>query len=152
MNRFRRNVAAVLQRADGKILVGERVDIPGAWQFPQGGAQQGEDELCALRRELEEEIGLIPERYEVIATRAGYRYQFPKGQEKRGWMGQDQTYFLCRYLGEGREDEFRLEGEHPEFARVMWIEPEAFRLAWLPEFKWEVYRQVFRDLFDLRLE
>ena len=152
MKRFRPNVAAVLQRSDGLILVAERLDLPGAWQFPQGGVNDAEAPAQALERELEEEIGVAASHYQVIATRAGYRYLFPQGiRKKGGWVGQEQTYFLCRYLGDGKEDEFRLNGAHPEFSRVKWIEPEAFDLAWLPAFKREVYCQVFEDLFEVRL-
>jgi putative (di)nucleoside polyphosphate hydrolase len=63
MSRFRPNVAAILQREDGRILVGERADVPGAWQFPQGGVNEGEGSLEALERELEEEIGVGRGRY-----------------------------------------------------------------------------------------
>jgi putative (di)nucleoside polyphosphate hydrolase len=33
---YRPNVAAILQRENGDIFVAERINIPGAWQFPQG--------------------------------------------------------------------------------------------------------------------
>jgi putative (di)nucleoside polyphosphate hydrolase len=152
MNRYRPNVAAILQRGDGQILIGERVELPGAWQFPQGGIHDGEDPLEALRRELQEEIGVSSRCFEVVASRSGYRYLFPEGvRKKRGWTGQEQTYFLCRYSGEGRSEEFRLDREPREFSRIQWIPPESFRLSWLPEFKRGVYRQVFLDLFGLEL-
>lgn len=152
MKRFRPNVAAVLQRSDGKILVAERLSLAGAWQFPQGGVNFGEASAQALARELEEEIGVLPEQFEVAEIRPGYRYLFPKGIRKKGsWVGQEQTYFLCRYLGEGKEEEFRLDGAHPEFSRVKWIEPGDFDLAWLPAFKRDVYCRVFADLFGVQL-
>ena len=152
MSRFRPNVAAILQAEDGRILVGERSDVPGAWQFPQGGGNEGEDCRKALARELEEEIGLRPDRYEILASRTGYRYLFPEGVRKKGgWEGQEQTYFLCRYRGEGRLEEFRLDGEDQEFSRVKWIQPESFQLCWVPEFKRQVYDQVFLDLLGVNL-
>lgn len=153
MKGFRLNVAAILQRADGQILIGERVGMAEAWQFPQGGLMHGEEPVEALHRELREEIGLAPAAYEIVASRAGYRYEFPaEVQLHKEWAGQEQTYFLCRYLGEGRASEFQLQGEEQEFSRVRWIEPRDFCLAWLPEFKRGVYRQVFWDLLGLRLE
>src|SRR5438067_8221410 len=56
--RYRLNVAAILQNREGKILVCERADATGAWQFPQGGVDEGETLEAALARELVEEIGL----------------------------------------------------------------------------------------------
>jgi len=150
--RYRPNVAGILQREDGKILVAERAEIPEAWQFPQGGIDEGEGELEALHRELEEELGVPPSRYEVVGCRNGYRYAFPEGHRKRpDWIGQEQSYYLCRYLGPGRLDEFTLQGEHEEFSRVQWIRPGEFRLAWLPDFKRAVYEQVFADFFGVAL-
>ena len=46
--------------AEGFILVAERSNIRGAWQFPQGGVDPGEGLEEALFREIEEEIGVIP--------------------------------------------------------------------------------------------
>ena len=55
---FRNNVALLLERRDGKIFLGERVDRHEAWQFPQGGVDAGESLETALHREVKEEIGL----------------------------------------------------------------------------------------------
>jgi len=51
--RYRSNVGAILKRADGKILIGERSNVAGAWQFPQGGVKKSETAREALVRELE---------------------------------------------------------------------------------------------------
>src|ERR1700751_4537240 len=56
--KYRSNIAAIIMRPDGKILLGERVNIPNAWQFPQGGVKRSESPLQALHRELEEELSL----------------------------------------------------------------------------------------------
>ena len=48
--RFRTNVAGIIKRADGKILVGERSDVTGAWQFPQGGVKRSERPRSAFSR------------------------------------------------------------------------------------------------------
>jgi putative (di)nucleoside polyphosphate hydrolase len=52
--KYRANVAAILRRTDGKILIGERADITYAWQFPQGGVKNNETLHEALQRELKE--------------------------------------------------------------------------------------------------
>ncbi|MGI9244778.1 MAG: RNA pyrophosphohydrolase [Verrucomicrobiales bacterium] len=147
--KFRPNVAGILQRPeDGQILIGERLDVGGAWQFPQGGVDEGESKKQAFFREMEEEIGLVPDDYEVIEKRGGYRYEFPAGKVKWGrFIGQKQTYFLCRLTGD--ESSIRLDRHKQEFSRVRWIHPSEFDLAWVPEFKREVYASVLQDFFGI---
>ncbi len=150
MSEYRPNVAAILQRSDEKILVAERTDVSGAWQFPQGGVDPGEDLLAALYREVEEEIGIGSDLLELMALRTGYRYKFPSGHLKKGrWRGQEQTYFLCRFLG--NDGHIALDEHTREFAQFQWIAPADYDLRWLPKFKRRVYGQVFRDFFGVKL-
>ena len=151
---YRPNVAAVLQRPDGRVLIGQRSDYPGSWQFPQGGVDPGETVEEAIVREIEEEVGLKPEHYVIEQSRGEYRYRYPekvmraKPPEKAGFVGQEQTYFLCR-LVEGAPD-VNLSGEPREFSRARWIDPADFDFGWLPDFKKETYRAVLSDFFGDR--
>lgn len=148
---YRPNVAAILTDAQDRIFIAERVNIPGAWQFPQGGIDDGEDAEAAMLRELAEEIGVRREQVEVIEQRGGYRYAFPKPRLKYGiYGGQEQTYFRLRFLG--RDEDVNLDATHREFARWRWIRPDEFRMQWVPPFKRGVYRQVFLDFFGLAME
>ncbi len=147
---YRPNVAAILTRDDGRILIAERISFRGAWQFPQGGVDDGESLEQALFREVEEEIGVPRGSVEIISQRGGYRYAFPKGRLKYGiYGGQEQTYFLCRFLG--KESEIDIKTSHQEFADWQWIKPAEFKMDWLPKFKKPVYQAVFRDFFAVEL-
>ena len=146
---YRPNVAAILTNRAGRILVGERVDVPDSWQFPQGGLEPGETPEEALPRELREELSLEPADYAVEEKRGPYRYLFAPGRTKKGYRGQEQTYFRLRLLGP--DSRVNAATPDPEFRAVRWIEPAEFSLAWLPEMKREVYRQVFRDFFALEI-
>jgi len=149
--RYRPNVAALLVNPEGRVFIAERMDIDGAWQFPQGGIDADESPEEALRRELLEEIDLAPEKYRVREQRGGYRYIFPQGRKRwREFRGQEQTYFLCDFLG--TDADFNLHTAHPEFRRFRWIAPAAFCLDWVPDFKRAVYRGVLRDFFDVAPE
>ncbi|MEJ6568062.1 MAG: RNA pyrophosphohydrolase [Akkermansiaceae bacterium] len=152
---YRSNVAALVVNPSGQILVCERFKIPGSWQFPQGGVDEGEEIERALVREIEEEIGLGPEAYEVSQSKGGYRYVYPdnirkgKPSHKNKFVGQEQTYFLCRVQKD--HPELNLMREPREFSRSRWIHPEEFKLAWLPAFKREVYEAVMKDFFGVDL-
>lgn len=143
------NVAAILQNREGKILICERIDVAGAWQFPQGGVDEGETLEQALRREMREEISLKPSAYKILLSKGPYRYLYPQGRSKKGFQGKEQHYFLLHF--EGKPGDIDVETEHPEFQDVRWIEPSAFDLQWLPQMKREVYREVFRDFFGVAL-
>lgn len=146
---YRPNVAGILQRPDdGRIFVGERCDVAGAWQFPQGGVDKGETAEEAFFREMEEEIGLKPSDYKVLGSRDGYRYKFPKGRPKRGkYLGQEQTYFHCEFTGD--ESAIRLDAHDQEFAAYKWIDPSKFDFSVVPDFKLKVYRAVMLDFFGV---
>jgi len=142
---YRPNVAAILQKGDGKILVCQRADFPDCWQFPQGGIDEGETALQALQRELGEETGLKPPHYEIVNHRGGYRYDFPPGSRlNKNFSGQEQTYFLCRF--KGRDSDFDLNTHHTEFIDFQWIAPADFQADWLPGFKRETVLQALGDL------
>ena len=150
MPKFRPNVALILVDAEERVLVCERAGVPGAWQFPQGGVDKGESPGEALAREVQEEVGLPPDSYEVLRSRGGYRYEVPPEvwrKKKRKWDGQEQTYFLCR-LG---VDALPVNVDQEEFDDYRWIAPEDFSIDWLPEFKRDVYRAVMRDFFGVDL-
>ena len=54
-------VAGVIRRGDGKILICLRpkyLDQGGLWEFPGGKREDGESRIGALRRELNEELGI----------------------------------------------------------------------------------------------
>ena len=147
---YRKNVALILERKSGKILICQRSDCENSWQFPQGGVDEGEESVEALHREVREEIGLSSKFYEIIEEREGYRYDFDKRHGKwKHYLGQEQTYFRCRFSGKSKDID--LGSNKPEFTNYCWIYPEEFNLEWVADFKRQVYLEVFRDFFDLEI-
>jgi len=68
-SRMKRVVAALIVQ-DGKMLVCQRTrhqTMPLKWEFPGGKIEDGEQPQHALRRELEEELGIDAEIGEEIA-------------------------------------------------------------------------------------
>ncbi len=146
--KLRANVAAILRNREGKILICERIHIRNAWQFPQGGVEEGETLEQALVRELGEEIGLEPGDFRIVEQRGGYEYSFPSGK-KKGFTGKVQTYFLCDFLAE--DSKINVNTAIPEFRGWKWIAPTEFRRIWLPPMKIDVYTKVFGDFFGIQL-
>ena len=143
--KYRKNVAVLLTRFDF-LLVGERRDAPNFWQVPQGGIDEGESAELALIREIEEETGLRREDYAIGVSRRGYCYDFPlEVQKQRKKRGQSQQYFHC-VVDVGVEP-----SPSEEFQNWRWVFPSEFSLAWIPDFKRQVYREVFRDFFQVDL-
>ena len=146
-DRYRRGVGVMLLNGEGKVWVGARVDNPeAAWQMPQGGIDEGEDPWATALRELEEETGIAPHLVERIAQCAErLRYELPDDWRPRlwggKWVGQEQDWFLCRFLG--GDSDVDIETAHPEFRDWKWIEPER-----LPEVIVEFKRELYRHLLD----
>lgn len=139
--KYRPCVVAVICDDQGRCLVGERADHKGAWQLPQGGIDPGEDPRTAVLRELHEEIGtagvrVLKEHSELI------RYRFPSGVQKdflKGWVGQEQTWFLLQLEPGAKPDLAASEGE---FQDIAWRDPESV-LQGIIEWKRGAYRQGF---------
>ena len=93
---FRAGVGAVVLDPRGRVLVLERADVPGAWQFPQGGLDDGETPLAAARREAEEETGIPAGALRLLGRYPDpLAYELPKAaQSKRTGMGQVQYLVL----------------------------------------------------------
>jgi len=147
--KYRANVAGILRNPAGQILICERLRNNGAWQFPQGGIDQGETPEQGLVRELWEEIGIRAEHFQIVSRRGPYRYLYGNGRIKKGHHGKEQIYFLCDFLG--NDSHIRVDTEHPEFQAFRWIQPAEFQSVWLPESKKEVYRIVFIEFFGIKI-
>lgn len=69
-------VSAAILVEGGKVLLAQRkadAHLAGAWEFPGGKVEAGEDPREALRRELDEELGLECEVGEILDV-AFHRY------------------------------------------------------------------------------
>lgn len=96
---YRICVVGVFTNDKGELLVGNRADIPDAWQIPQGGVDPGESNLVALFREMEEEIGSTEFEILRIASRP-VKYTFPSDVvtgAAKNYAGQSLQWFLLKF-------------------------------------------------------
>ena len=144
---LRIGVGIIILNNQNKVFVGKRKDNPGdKWQMPQGGGDEGEDYVAAMKRELLEETSI--RNIEIIKEIDKiYQYELPKNLVgiiwKGKYRGQKQKWFITRFLGE--EKEINLDTEHAEFIDWKWIEPKL-----LPEvivnFKKNLYLNLLREI------
>lgn len=144
----------MLVNAAGLVFVGQRIDpsAHGFWQMPQGGIDKGEDLRAAALRELEEEIGVGADKVEVIAAASRpIRYDLPPELAGKVWKGkyrgQEQYWFLGRFLGQDSDINLEADGS-PEFNAWRWIEPAQLPEVIIP-FKRAVYEAVLAEFGDL---
>ena len=144
---LRTGVGIIVLNKQNKIFVGKRKDNPGdKWQMPQGGVDEGEDYITAMKRELLEETSI--KNIEIIKEIDKiYQYELPENLVgiiwKGKYRGQKQKWFITRFLGE--EKEINLNTKHQEFIDWKWIEPKL-----LPEvivnFKKDLYLKLLKEI------
>jgi putative (di)nucleoside polyphosphate hydrolase len=137
---FRPNALAVIRNRAGEVLWCERIERPGAWQFPQGGIDPGETPEVAARREAEEEVGLPHAGFALRQVAGPFTYLYPPEVRRlKSHDGQQQWWCLLDYAGD--PDAVDLATQHPEFRAYRWLSPDRLDLTALPAFKQAVYAQ-----------
>ncbi|MFM8856359.1 MAG: NUDIX domain-containing protein [Actinomycetota bacterium] len=145
---FRAGVVLVVRRGNGDVLVFERSDARGAWQFPQGGIDVGETPQEAAWRELSEETGLsssvVTLMYEVPEW---ISYEWPddiRAKAKHGdsRRGQTQRWFFFR-----SSDEVDVEPvpDGREFISWKWITPRT-AIEEVASFRRAAYERAFSSV------
>jgi 8-oxo-dGTP diphosphatase len=106
---MKRVVAGLILR-EGKLLVCQRTrhqTMPLKWEFPGGKIEEGEQPRDALRRELEEELGILATVGDEVAR---IQHEYPNG----GMV--ELRFYLVR--------DYRGELENRIFRDVQWAAPQ----------------------------
>jgi 8-oxo-dGTP diphosphatase len=98
---MKRVVAALIEK-DGKLLVCQRTrhqTMPLKWEFPGGKIEEGEQPRDALRRELDEELGILATIGDEVSR---IQHEYPNGG-----MVELRFYVVREYQGEIENRIFR---------------------------------------------
>tara|TARA_Y100001970_G_C14140125_1_gene806598 strand:- start:907 stop:1380 length:474 start_codon:yes stop_codon:yes gene_type:complete len=141
---LRIGVGAILINKENKIFVGKRKDFPknNKWQMPQGGVNDGENFLDALKRELQEETSI--KSIKILKELDGWtEYELPNyllGKIWKGkYRGQKQKWFVLKFIG--KDNEINLKTKHPEFIEWKWTDPESLPKI-IVDFKKTLYEKL----------
>ncbi len=145
---YRPNVGIVILNKNKQALWAKRV-AEDAWQFPQGGINEGESVKDAMYRELMEEVGLSPGHVKIMGqTKDWLRYDVPKQWLRRDgykkYKGQKQIWFLLKFIGKD-SDILLTNSNKPEFDSWRWDDISS-PLNQVIDFKREVYKKALDEL------
>lgn len=148
-NGYRANVGIIISNQRGQVLWARRIGGADAWQFPQGGVDQGETPEDAMYRELYEEVGLSKDQVKVVAVTSSWlNYKLPKQFIRENQsplcIGQKQKWFLLELLAEDSAVNL-MQSDTVEFDDWQWVS------YWYPlnqviDFKRDVYRRALKEL------
>ena len=144
---LRTGVGIVVLNNQNKVFVGKRKDNPvDKWQMPQGGVDDGEDYLSAMKRELFEETSIKSIKVLEEIERF-FEYELPKNLIGIIWKGkfrgQKQKWFITKFVG--KEKEINLNTKNPEFIEWKWIIPEELPNV-IVDFKKKIYLDLLKDI------
>ena len=104
---LRIGVGIIVLNKNNQVFVGKRKDNPGdKWQMPQGGVDENESFITAMKRELFEETGI--KNIEIIKQlEKMYQYNLPENLVgiiwKGKYSGQKQKWFITKFKGNDSE-------------------------------------------------
>ena len=140
-------VGVVVLNSKNKVFVAKRKDnAVDKWQMPQGGVDQNEDLVTAMRRELDEETSI--KNISILKTIDKWlEYELPKNLVGIIWKGkfrgQKPKCFIVKFLADDKE--INIETQKPEFIEWKWINVEDLPKV-IVDFKKHVYEELVPEI------
>ena len=110
--------------------------------MPQGGVNEGEDFLSAMKRELQEETSI--KSFIILKELKNWtEYELPSYLLGKIWKGkfrgQKQKWFILKFTG--TEDEINIKTIRPEFIEWKWVNADS-----LPKIIVDFKKKMYEDL------
>ena len=146
---MRLGVGIILLNKDNEVFVGKRKDNPiDKWQMPQGGIDNNEKPIDAMKRELEEETSVTNIKI-LKEVNSWLEYELPPHLLGKIWKGkyrgQTQKWFIVRFIGNDKE--INLKTKKPEFIEWRWISHKLLTDV-IVDFKKSVYKKLEVEISD----
>ena len=146
---YRKGVGIIIVNAKGQFFLGKRIGAE-AWQFPQGGIDEGENPEESLYRELHEETGLIKDKVNIIAVSKKWLvYHIPHVYQRsnKKYDGAMQKWFLLELAGTNEDINLNAVNE-AEFDAWKWAD-KSTAINSVIRFKKAVYASIFSEFADV---
>ena len=144
---MRQGVGIIVLNQNNKVFVGKRKDNPiDKWQMPQGGIDNNETPLKAMKRELEEETSIT--KIKVLKEIENYtEYELPPNLLGKIWKGkfrgQKQKWFIVKFLG--KDSDINIRTKNAEFIEWKWLDIEDLPKV-IVYFKKHIYEKLKKEL------
>lgn len=151
---YRKGVSAFIINEKKEFLLvlatKENVSDPDYWKIPAGGIEDKEDQITALKRELNEELGIDPNSIEIIG-KSKYLDKYlwskytseKKFKETNIWYdGQEREIFLVKI----KNYNFKLQPE--EICDIKWVNKDNFSHWLLFKDQEEIIKKVIEEFND----
>ena len=144
---MRQGVGIIVLNQYNKVFVGKRKDNPiDKWQMPQGGIDDNETPLNAMKRELAEETSIT--KIKVLKEVENWlEYELPPNLLGKIWKGkyrgQKQKWFIVKFIGS--DSEINLNTKYQEFIEWKWIDYNLLTEV-IVDFKKDVYKKLKIEL------
>ena len=144
---MRLGVGVIVLNINNHVFVGKRKDNPvDKWQMPQGGVDNGENFITAMKRELVEETSI--KNIKVLKEIDNmFEYELPENLVGIIWKGkfrgQKQKWFIARFMGD--DSEINLKTKHQEFIDWKWLEPKKLPEV-IVDFKKNLYVKLLKEI------
>ena len=146
---YRKGVGIIIVDSKGQFFLGKRIGKE-AWQFPQGGIDEGESPENALYRELYEETGLKKETVEILAKSNKWLvYHIPHifQRHNKKLDGAMQKWYLLILIDNDSKINLDASG-HAEFDDWKWGDKKT-AIKSVIRFKRDVYKSILNEFQDV---
>jgi 8-oxo-dGTP pyrophosphatase MutT (NUDIX family) len=153
---YRKGVSAFIINENKEFLMvlstKENPSEPDVWKIPAGGVEENEDSKTALKRELNEELGIDPNSLEIL-EKSKYidKFNWPKETSEKKYKktniwydGQEREIFLAKIVSKNYNFKLQLE----EICDVRWVTKDNFKYLLLFKDQEETMQKVIEEFKD----
>ncbi len=141
--RYRKNASSIIFNHKGEILIiyNPRFHY---WTLPQGAIEKKENHQQASLREIDEELGIRPNKLQFIKIPpVDYTYKWPKWSKLiMPFKGQKQKFVFWKFTGSQKDFDYK---KSDEVKAVQWVKKENL-LAQVAKVRHESIKKIYKYL------